>query len=63
MISNYTNEMPVLLYQKEESNLKVYENNVYDTLVHAGTVWTSLANSMKHLSLIMILKLVSLTNP
>ena len=44
MISNYTNETPVLLYQKEESNLKVYENNVYDT---PGACWYCLDISGK----------------
>ena len=44
MITNYTNEAPALLYQKNEENIKVYENNVYST---PGTCWFCLDISGK----------------
>lgn len=44
MITNYTNEEPALLYQKNEENIKVYENNVYST---PGTCWFCLDISGK----------------
>lgn len=44
MITSYTNEEPALLYQKNEENIKVYENNVYST---PGTCWFCLDISGK----------------
>ena len=44
MITNYTNEEPALLYQKNEENIKVYENNVYST---PGACWFCLDISGK----------------